>query len=107
MENKMKKNSKPMQNRIRARLADTVDISKDIILDTFLIRGTGNNEIIIENYKGILEYTENCVRIKAKPRCIKICGNSLELCNISDDMLCITGNMDKISFTKNQDGDDE
>lgn len=103
----MKKSQKPMQNRIRERLANAVDVSKDIILDTVLIRGTGNNEIIIENYKGIIEYSENVIRIKAKPRCIRICGDSLELCNISDDMLRVTGNIDKISFTKSQDGDDK
>lgn len=33
----MKKSQKPMQNRIRERLANAVDVSKDIILDTVLI----------------------------------------------------------------------
>ena len=103
----MKKNHKPMQNRIRERLAGAVDVSKDIILDTVLIRITGTSEIFIENYKGILEYTENVIRIKAKPKCIKICGTSLELCNISDEMLCVTGSIDKVMFTKSQGGDDE
>ena len=91
-------NLKLSKNKIRERIADTVDISKDIILDTSLIKMTGSKEVIIENYKGILEYTSSCIRIKTNPQKIKISGTSLEIGTITDEMLYIFGNIASIEF---------
>lgn len=99
--------SKDITNKLKKKIADAVDISKDVILDTVLIRATGNSELIIENYKGITEYTESNIRLKANPENIKICGTNMELSNISDEMLCICGTINKILFTHSRDGDCE
>lgn len=81
----------PNKPTIRERFADAVDISKDVILDTALIRMIGNRELTLENYKGILEYTETCIRVKAKPYIIKITGSGMEIKMITQEMLYITG----------------
>ena len=81
----------PNKPTIRERFADAVDISKDVILDTALIRMIGNRELTLENYKGILEYTETCIRVKAKPYIIKITGSGMEIKTITQEMLYITG----------------
>lgn len=79
------------KSTFRERFADAVDISKDIILDTALIKMIGNRELTLENYKGIVEYSDNCIRIKAKPNIIKITGTNLEIKTITQEMLYITG----------------
>lgn len=89
---------KEHKNFIRERIADAVDISKDILLDTSLMRITGCRELIIENYKGILEYSDTCILIKSTPNAIKICGTGLEIKTITDEMLFISGNIADINF---------
>ncbi|MEG1441855.1 MAG: YabP/YqfC family sporulation protein [Oscillospiraceae bacterium] len=91
----MEENIKPT---IRERFADVVDISKDIILDTALIKFIGNRELTIENYKGIIEYTDTCIRVKAKPNILKITGKNLEIKTITQEMLYITGRILCFSF---------
>ncbi len=87
---------------IREKFADAIDISKDVILDTVLIKTIGNKEITIENYKGILGYSDTCIKIKAKPQCIIINGKNLEIGTITEEMLYISGNICEILFENNQ-----
>ena len=82
------------------KLADIVNISEDIILDTFLIRMLGSREIIIENHKGILQYSDKVVKLKASPENIEVYGDKLELSSISDDIVCIRGTIKKTEFCK-------
>ena len=48
---------------MREKLADAVDISKEVLLDTVLVSCIGNRELTLENYKGIIEYTDTCIRV--------------------------------------------
>ncbi len=85
---------------IRERIADAAEFSKDIILDTFILRTVGNGDISIENYKGILEYSDTRIRIRAKPVSIKICGKGLEIKTITDEALFITGSISSLGFSE-------
>lgn len=85
---------------VRKIIADTVDISKDIILNTPLLRCIGSEEVTIENYKGIIEYSDKFIKIKAKSENICISGSELELVCMTDEILNIQGNIDKICFQK-------
>lgn len=83
---------------LRERLADAVDISKDVLLDAVLVKCIGNRELTIENYKGIIEYSDTCIRLKANPRVVKICGTGLEIKTITQEMLYITGLINSFSY---------
>ncbi len=85
---------------IKERIADAVDFSKDVILNSSLMKVTGNREVIIENYKGILEYSSSVIRIKSKPKTIKICGENLEFKAITDEVLLISGTFSQIAFVE-------
>ena len=45
---------------------DKLHLPKDITQGAFILTAIGNNELYIENYKGILEYTTQCIRIQGK-----------------------------------------
>ncbi len=90
--------NKNIKSIIRKRIADTVDISKDVIMDTVLIKLTGNFELMVENYKGILEYNDKRIVVKANPRSVGICGSKLEIGTITDEMLFIFGDIKEVSF---------
>ena len=90
---------KPPKRSLRERFADSVEVSKEITLDVAKITMIGSREISIENYSGILEYSENSVLIKAKPSPIKVCGSFLEIAVMTKELLYITGSIKKISFS--------
>lgn len=95
---KKKQSDENKSSTVREKLADAVDISKEVMLDVVLVSIIGDRELTLENYKGILEYTDTCIRIKAKPKTVKITGCDLELKNITQELLYITGKINCFSF---------
>ena len=57
-----------------------------------------NKEITVENYKGIIEYEENLLRVNTEVFIIKIEGAGLVIKNINDDELIINGTVKNIEF---------
>ena len=94
----MSKNN--FQTKIRKRIAETFKDSKDIILDASIIKITGDCDTLIENYKGLIEFNDKKITVKANPNPITVKGNKLELMNISDDIIRITGNISAIYFSE-------
>ena len=84
---------------VRAYIADKVDVSKDIILDTVLVKLVGTHEVCVENYKGILEYSDKSIKIKTKPKNLLINGRGLELICMTDEILNVRGYIEEIKFT--------
>ncbi|MCI8362115.1 MAG: sporulation protein YqfC [Clostridia bacterium] len=56
------------------------------------------NEMLIENYKGILEYQEFFIRISTYSGIININGFNLKLNEMTSDDLMITGKIETIDF---------
>ena len=88
------------RKKLREIVADSVDTSKEIILDTVKIVMIGSREITVENYKGIIEYTENLIVLETKPHRLRIEGQRLEVKTISREMLYVMGKILKIQFLK-------
>lgn len=59
------------------------------------------NEVLIENYKGILEYEEFYVRINTCLGDININGYNLELKEMTDDDIMIKGIINNIDIERN------
>ena len=60
------------REHIREKLAAAASMPKDVVLGASLITVLGTSEVCIENYRGILEYTENLIRVQTKERMIKL-----------------------------------
>ena len=56
------------------------------------------DEMLIENYKGILEYEEFYIKLSTKIGLININGFNLSLNEMTDEDLIITGNIESIDF---------
>lgn len=86
---------------LREKMANTLDISKEVLLDTVRIVAIGNRELTLENYRNIMEYTTNCIRINTNPHIIKVTGKGLEIKTITQEMLYITGYIKSCEFQQN------
>ena len=95
------KKKKSQDNQIatfKEKVADRLDVSKEVILDVPKIVFIGNREVAVENYKSIREYTENKIILDSDPMCLKFSGKELEIRSISREMLFITGRIEKMEF---------
>ena len=61
---------------------------------------TGFDEIIIENFKGILEYEEFFVRISTHIGIININGYNLNLETMTNDDIKVTGKIESIEIER-------
>lgn len=95
----MRKKQKDGHKRSRLeRFADAVDIPKDIIPDCAKVTTYGDNQIIVENYKGIIEYSNEKIRIKTGGKILCISGNALGISAITDCDILIEGKFDSVGW---------
>ena len=91
----MKKSKKQKtQNRFERML----EIPKELSSNEPKITIMGFNEMLIENYKGILEYQEFYIRISTYIGIININGFNLNLTEMTSDDIMITGKIDNVDF---------
>lgn len=74
------------------------DVPEDVLFDIPRITLYDNTELRIENYKAILEYEENGIKLACKEKCILITGSKLDITIITDDEISVKGNIKCIEF---------
>ncbi len=85
--------------KVRELVADTWGIPKDVIMDLPKISVSGNREIYIENYKGLLEYTAEEIRLSSGGGgIIRIGGKDLSIDRIRINDIMVTGYFQSIEY---------
>ena len=82
----------------RHRMAEAASMPKDVVLGVPIVTLTGQIEVDVENYRGIIEYTDVLIRIKSKNGQIKIIGKNLEIAYYTNDEMKITGRVEKVEY---------
>ncbi len=95
-----RKNKEAEKPTLRERMADELNVSKEVILDVPKLVFIGDREVVVENYKSIVEYTETKIVLEANPRGLRFFGRGLEIKSITREMLFITGKIAKLEFVK-------
>ncbi len=76
---------------IREAAADAWGMPKDVIMNMPKLSIGGNREIYIENYKGILEYTSEEIRLSTTIGVVRIAGKNLKVERIRLTDIFISG----------------
>ena len=79
-------------------LAQRLDIPQDIILDLPRLTMLGNKQLLVENHKGIIEYTASFVRIKLSQGVILVHGDNLLLGNLQAEQILVEGSIREIQY---------
>lgn len=79
-------------------LAHKLDIPQDIVLDLPRITMLGNKQVLIENHKGIIEYTSTLVRIKLSQGELVIIGTQLLLGNLQAEQILVEGVVGEVKY---------
>lgn len=83
---------------LREQFTEVFDIPKEVVIDLPVITLTGNKEISVENFSGLIEYTRQKIRLNTKTGILVIDGIELEAKNMTAERICIRGNILHITF---------
>ncbi len=95
-------NKKHKNNRVRRtgadelvsrkeQVVDSLKLPKDLLLGASIVTLTGNHEAWIENYKGIIEYSDTFVLLQGKTCQICIVGKGLSIDYYTNEDMKISG----------------
>lgn len=86
------------QKGVLQSLARRLDIPQDIVLDLPRITMLGNKQILIENHKGIIEYTSQLVRISLSQGELTVIGAGLMLGNLQQEQILVEGEIREVRY---------
>ena len=84
--------------KIKEGLVESLELPKDLVYGAVLVSITGRQEILIENYRGILEYTQNHISLQTKTCRLVIRGKNLHISYYTNEEMKITGWIDSVLY---------
>lgn len=91
-----------LKSKRKNEILNILEVPKEINSYNTKITILGFDEILIENYKGILEYEEFYIKINTEIGEININGFNLSLKQITDDDILIKGKIESLDLERNQ-----
>lgn len=80
------------------RLARVLELPADIVTDIARITMLGNQQLLIENHRGIVEYTSSIIRVNLSNGLMTIKGKEMVLGNLQLDQILIEGKVEEIQY---------
>lgn len=87
-----------MGKSIQSKLVEMLELPKEVNLDVPFFSMLGNEEVTVENYKTMLEYSENIIKLNTVKGVIKIEGRNLQIKEITGEDIKINGIVTKIEL---------
>ena len=88
------------KKNLKARITDAAGMPKDVLLGVPILSIAGQSEACIENYRGILDYTDKLIRIQTKLGKIHVIGRNLQIEFYTNDEMKISGYITGVSYQK-------
>ncbi len=75
-----------------------MDLPPDVLLDMPRVHMVGNLEVVVDNHKGLRQYTSLEIRVRIKGGVLIVCGKKLRIAFLTKDDLKITGRIGNVEF---------
>lgn len=86
------------QDKRKSRITDLLEIPQEVVSNKPKLTLVGFEELLIENYKAILEYEDFYIKINTHIGAININGFNLRLKEMTGDDIMVLGSIDSIDF---------
>ena len=88
------------QTAIRAKEAftESLRLPRDVMLGASILTLIGDTELLVENYRGILEYTQECILLQGKHSRIRIEGCCLKIVYYTNEDMKIAGKISGVRY---------
>ncbi len=93
-----KKQKKQKEKGRKEKIVESLELSKELLLGDCVVTLTGKSEAYIENYRGIIEYTSERIKLQAKKCVIEFEGSGLKVGYYTNDGMKITGQISDIHY---------
>ncbi|MCL2253545.1 MAG: YabP/YqfC family sporulation protein [Lachnospiraceae bacterium] len=80
------------------KIVESLHLPKDSLLGASIVTVMGNTNALIENYKGIIEYTDENIVLQGKTCRIAISGARLSIEYYTNDEMKISGRINSVSY---------
>lgn len=84
----------------KEKIVEILELPKEILLNMPKLTMIGRGNLIIENYKGVIEYEDNKIRINTGIGIIKIKGERLSIKEITSEDIMVDGEIEIMEFLK-------
>lgn len=89
---------KRKQTRAISRINEILEMPAEVVSNIPKISILGFEEMLIENYKNIIEYEEFYIKVNTYIGIVNVNGFNLKLIQMNQDDMKITGKIDNIEF---------
>ncbi len=87
-----------MRKKIREGISEVLEFPKEVVMDLPKLTMAGNRELYLENYKGIVEYTTELIRLNIGEKELKITGKDLGIRSIESEDITVYGLIGAVEF---------
>lgn len=87
-----------MLDRLKMAAVQELGIPKDVVLGEVLVSFAGRCCVTVENYRGILLYDDQTVKLQARNCRLEIRGRRLHIAWYNHDQMMITGQIQAMEF---------
>lgn len=94
----MGKLKKTKFNQVKSNIVESLELPRDIMYGAVIITAMGRNQVLVENYKGIIEYTREKIRLQTKNCQVTVQGKQLVVEYYTNEEMKITGFIQGISY---------
>lgn len=82
------------------KLDSLLELPREVVSTDVKVTVNGFDEVLIENYKNILEYQDVLIKVNTFEGAISIYGFNLKLEQMTDEDIKVNGQIDTIEFEK-------
>ncbi|HJB90174.1 MAG TPA: YabP/YqfC family sporulation protein [Candidatus Eisenbergiella merdigallinarum] len=89
---------KQLSKSARELIVDSLKLPRDMAMGACIVTALGNEQVMVENYRGILEYTQNSIVLQSKTCRIAVCGCGLKIAYYTNEDMKIEGKISEIRY---------
>ena len=93
---------KKASNDLKKKFLEIGDIPKELVTSNSKMVLLGNSEFTIENFKGIIEYETDKIKIKSGTGVVTVTGENLTINELGDEELFVKGKIKNIEIEENE-----
>lgn len=79
-------------------MVESLKLPKDSVLGASIVTLTGNTDVFIENYKGMLEYSKELILLQCKTCKIELTGKRLNIVYYTNEDMKISGIIENVRY---------
>ena len=87
-----------VRENVKSNIVESLELPVDIMYGAVIVTAMGRNQVLVENYKGIIEYTQEKIRLQTKTCQVTIQGKRLIVEYYTNEEMKITGYIQGIIY---------